>query len=282
MRHLAFGVVCGLLSLGLGLSAQEPAPKLDTSLDALLERMGEYIETFERQLAAVVAEEDYTQEVAEYAGVPAQVRVLRSDLLLTKAGDAGWVAYRDVYEVDGKEVRDRSDRLMNLFLKPTDDSNTQVKRIIEESTRLNLGWVSRNINVPTMVLEFGKPLQQYRSDFKRGGTIEVAAGVWAREIQFQERRLPRLIQTPDGAAARGRFWIDDATGRVMQTELRIGTGATTATIQVSYADQPKIKLWLPVLMNERYATPRQPLITGRAIYRNFRQFATTSSFIVKK
>jgi len=278
MKHVVYAVVCGLLVL----SAQEQGPKLDTSLEALLQRLGEYVETFEHDLAAVVSEEDYRQEVAEYAGVPAETRTLRSDLLLAKAGNAGWVAFRDVFEVDGKEVRDRSDRLVNLFLKPTGDSNAQVRQIVSESTRLNLGWVNRTINVPTMVLQFAKPAEQHRSEFSRGGTIEITDGVEAREIRFQERAVPRMIQTPDGAAARGRFWIDEAAGRVMRTELRIGTGSTTATILVGYEFQPKIKLWLPILMNERYATPRQPVITGRAVYQNFRQFNVAVDTIIKK
>ncbi|MEO6223479.1 MAG: hypothetical protein ABIP90_09520 [Vicinamibacterales bacterium] len=269
------GLVCASL---LGLDAQQA--ELDTSLPALLERLGKYVDQYERDLAAVVSEERYHQEVAALNGMFGDRRELRSDLLLSKAGDLGWVAFRDVFEVDGKEVRDRSDRLVNLFLKPTGESPDQVRKIVAESARLNVGWVSRNINVPTMVLQFAKSAEQYRSEFKRGGTGE-AAGIKAREIRFQERKLPRMIGTRDGAAAQGRFWIEEATGRVVKTELRIVTGSTNATILVGYEFQPKLKLWLPILMNERYATPRQPVITGRAFYQNFRQFNVVVDQIIK-
>ncbi len=284
MRKIVSVIVCGLVSAGLVLSAQdapESQQKLDTSIEALLERLGSYVDKYERDLAAVVSEERYEQEVAASAGLDGQKRALRSDLLLAKAGDLGWVAFRDVFEVDGREVRDRNDRLVDLFLKPTGDSADQVRKIVEASARMNLGWVTRNINVPTMVLQFGKTSEQHRSEFTRGGSTEVAVGIEAREIRFQERAVPRLIQTPDGAAARGRFWIDEATGRVVRTELRLSTGATTALISVGYTEQPKLKLWLPVLMNERYSTPRQPLITGRAFYENFRQFNVSVGTIIK-
>jgi hypothetical protein len=255
-------------------------PPSDNSLPALLARMGAYIDQYERDLAAVVSEELYQQEVTAVNGMFGDKRLLRSEFVLSKAGDAGWVAFRDVLEVDGKEVRDSRDRLVNLFLKPTGDSFEQVKKIVAESARFNVGWVNRNINVPTMVLQFGKPSEQHRSEFKKGGSLDLM-GIEAREIRFTEKALPRMIGTRDGAAAQGKFWIEEATGRVVKTELRVGTGSTNATITVAYELQPRLKLWLPIIMNERYATPRQPVITGRATYQNFRQFNVAVDMIVK-
>jgi len=279
MRKFVGALVAAMIGAGLALSAQEPA-KLDTSLPALLERLGAYIDTFEKDLATVVSEERYFQEVAPLNGMFGDKRELRSDLLLAKAGELGWVAFRDVFEMDGKEVRDRSDRLVELFLKPTGDSAEQVRKIVEASSRLNLGFVSRNINVPTMVLQYARTTEQHRSEFKRGGTLDVS-GIDAREIRFQERKAPRFIVTRDGAAAAGRFWIEESTGRVLRTELKINTGSTSAVITVGYSEQPKLKLWLPFLMSERYSTPRQPVITGRATYDNFRRFDVAVETIIK-
>lgn len=273
-----FMVSFGMVGGGLSASAQPPAS--DNSLPALLDRLGKYIDQYERDMAAVVLEEHYVQQVSEMNGSFGDKRVLRSDFLLSKAGDLGWVAFRDVFEVDGKEVRDRSDRLLQLFLKPSSDGKDQLNKIVAESARLNVGWVNRNINVPTMVLQFARSSEQHRSEFRRGGTGEMM-GIEAREIRFQEKALPRMIGTRDGAAAQGRFWIEEATGRVAKTELRVATGNTSATITVVYESQPKLKLWLPTLMTERYATPRQPVITGRATYQNFRQFNVSTELIIK-
>lgn len=282
MRRVAWaGMLGGLVCVStLSLGAQQA--QIDMSLPALLDRLGKYVDQYERDLATVVSEELYLQDVTAVNGMFGDKRYLRSDLLISNAGDAGWVAFRDVYEVDGKLVResDRKDRLINLFVKPTGDSKEQVQRIVAESARLNVGWVNRNINVPTMVLRFANTAEQHRSEFKRGGTTQID-DIEAREIRFQEKKLPRVINTRDGAAAAGKFWIEEATGRVLRTELRITTGNTTASVIVAYQFQPKIKLWLPVLMNERYATPRQPVITGRATYQNFRQFDVKVDLIIK-
>lgn len=282
IRNICLGllVLMGGRSVASAQDEKQHTEKLDTSLPALLQRLGAYVEDYEKKLAAVVSEEMYLQEVAAQGGVGAQKQVLRSDLLLTKAGDAGWVAFRDVFEVDGEPVRDRDDRLAKLFLNPTGDTREQVQRIVESSARLNLGWVTRNINVPTMVLQLAKPSEQDRSEFRKGGTLDIG-DIEAREIRFQERATPRLIQTPSGSAANGRFWIDEATGRVLRTELKLTAGSTAATITVGYSYKKDLDMWLPEIMNERYATPRQPLITGRATYQNFRRFDVEVATIIK-
>ena len=278
MRIVTWAIVGGLMCVSLlPLRAQQD---IDTSLPALLDRLGRYVDQYEQDLAAVVAEELYMQDVSGQNGLFGDKRTLRSDLLISKAGDMGWVAFRDVLKVDDKEVADSKDRLVNLFVKPSSDSKEQLARIVAESARFNIGWVNRNINVPTMVLQFARSAELHRSEFKRGGTIQIG-DIDARELRFQEKKLPRVISTRDGAAAAGRFWIEETTGRVLKTELRITTGSTSATVIVTYEDQPKLKLWLPTLMNEKYVTPRQPVITGRATYQNFRRFDVKVDLIIK-
>jgi hypothetical protein len=269
-------VVVTLIWIGAvaGLRAQ------DVPLEELLRRMGDYVEAYERYLSAVVSEESYEQTVAPMGMLRADLRRLKSEVLLTRIGDEGWVAFRDVVEVDGKPVTDRADRLVQLFLKPTGDSTEQFYRIVQASAQYNLGWVRRSINVPTMVLQFAKAKEQHRSQFRRGGTTKIGE-IEARELRFTERKMPRVIQTPDNAAASGSFWIDEVTGRILRTEMRVTTGSTSATISVSYGHQPKLDIWLPIVMTEKYTTPRQPAINGRATYSNFRRFDVQVATIIK-
>ncbi|MBM3751056.1 MAG: hypothetical protein FJW21_07725 [Acidimicrobiia bacterium] len=279
----AFGVALQLTVLASGLLLAAPQ---DVPLETLQARLADYIEAYERDLAAVVSEEHYVQESTGQSTLWPGMRTLKSEFLLTRVstpaeGDSGWVAFRDVFEVDGTPVQDRSGRLIQLFLTPTGDSLTQVHRIVEESAKHNLGWVRRTVNVPTMVLQFGKRSEQARSQFRRGAKAKVGEHE-VRELRFTERATPRVIQTIDNAAAQGTFWIDETTGRVHRTEMRISTGSTSVVIGVSYALQSALEMWLPVLMSERYSTPRQPIITGRAIYQNFRRFNVTVDTIVKK
>jgi len=279
----AFGIALQLTVLASGLLLAAPQ---DVPLETLQARLADYIEAYERDLAAVVSEEHYVQESTGQSTLWPGMRTLKSEFLLTRVstpaeGDSGWVAFRDVFEVDGTPVQDRSGRLIQLFLTPTGDSLTQVHRIVEESAKHNLGWVRRTVNVPTMVLQFGKRSEQARSQFRRGAKAKVGEHE-VRELRFTERATPRVIQTIDNAAAQGTFWIDETTGRVHRTEMRISTGSTSVVIGVSYALQSALEMWLPVLMSERYSTPRQPIITGRAIYQNFRRFNVTVDTIVKK
>src|SRR5262245_17572571 len=109
----------------------QPAP---VTLEDVMKRAGAYVVDFQRNLSSIVAEERYVQEVRNvlpsYAigGMPRSAsrdarRVLVSDLLLLRpAGATRWVQFRDVFEVDGKAVRDRSERLFRLFLEPTTSS----------------------------------------------------------------------------------------------------------------------------------------------------------------
>ena len=86
------------------------------------------------------------------------------------------MCFRDVFEVDGKPVRDREDRLQKLFLAPSPDAYAQLVRIKEESARYNIGSVDRNINLPLFALQFLRAEHRTRSRFKISG----AAGVGRR------------------------------------------------------------------------------------------------------
>src|SRR5450755_2760508 len=90
--------------------AQEPA------LATVLQRAAAYVADFHHQLAGIVLEEHYVQDVRltvdprfSGAAIPRVThRVLTSDLLLLRpVGADRYVEYRDVFEVDGKPVRDR-------------------------------------------------------------------------------------------------------------------------------------------------------------------------------
>jgi hypothetical protein len=125
------------------------------------------------------------------------------------------------------------------------------------------------------------PLHLHRSGKK------ISRGTEIRRVDFQERATPRIIRTVDGAAARGRFWIDAGSGRITETELFVDTGldrgrrprVVGALIHVVYAEQPRLHLWLPVSMNETYSGVG--LIDGHATYSNFRRFGVATDEIIK-
>ena len=64
------------------------------------------------------------------------------------------MGFRDVFQVDGRAIRDHEDRLMKLVTQPASDSIAQAKRMADESARFNLGSIVRTINMPTLALMF--------------------------------------------------------------------------------------------------------------------------------
>jgi outer membrane lipoprotein-sorting protein len=243
----------------------------------LLAEVARYLEEYEQQSGAVVSLETYVQNAQR--GSDRRVRHLKSDMLVLSVGTYGWLGFRDVFEVDGRAVRDHEERLYTLFLKPSADSLEQARKILDESARFNVGQVTRNINIPTMALTFLKRTYQPRSRFADKG-IETVDGVRTRVIEFSEQASPRVISTPDGSAARGRVWVDPEQGRVVRTELMLA-GAVNLLITVTYAPQDRLDgLWVPVSMRESYRRGGE-LTEGRATYSNFRKFNVDVSTIIK-
>ena len=265
-------------NLAPGVYAARPARPPDPALEAVLARVSDYTVNYRRELSAVVAEEVYEQRVtrgssAVTAAAPRQPSSRRtvSDYLLVKVpGDEGWTPFRDVFEVDGVKVRDRDNRLQQLFLEaPWNRAAENANKIWQESARYNIGAVWRTINVPTLALMFAMPTYQPRFEFTKGGE-PTEAGIHAWEIDYREILTPTIIQTPtgDNVAASGTFWVDPVSGRLLRTTLRVAG----ATITVTYRPWDDMAgLWLPVTMRETYAYPSAQ-IQATATYSNYRRF----------
>ena len=134
------------------LLADPAAIAQDATLDDVLGRASDYIVDYQQRLSGVVSEETYLQVFERRPGTVAQRRELKSDVLLVRPpGASRYVQFRDVFEVDGRPVRDREERLTRLFLDPSAGA-TQMNRIIEESARYNIGNIERTMNVPTLPL----------------------------------------------------------------------------------------------------------------------------------
>ena len=198
-----------------------------------------------------------------------------------------YVEARDVFEVDGRPVRDRQDRLTKLFLNPA-AADARQEMIVQESARYNIGRVTRTLNTPLLPLQFLAADIQPAFRFSRSadtrpaisdgadaasGHFRVAAEVWA--IDFREKGSGMFIRTPAGKPLRaeGRFWIEPESGRVLMSELRSKDTTVVATIDVSYQSEPLIGMSVPAEMRERYEVSADgTTVTGAATYGRFRQF----------
>jgi hypothetical protein len=272
----------------------------EDSLATVLQRAGVYAANARREMAGFVAEETYVQNIRRVMGVtitldgkgsePVSHRTLKSDIVMVRTADR-YAEFRDVFAVDGRTVRDRQDRLTKLFLSTQVDINEQLMEIASESARYNIGSVYRNWNTPALALVFLEPEQQARSRFKRiEDTNAALAKGWQDEsaepfvapdttwaIEFQEVRKGTLIRRQGSNGdlpARGRFWIDPATGRVVLTELVIGDPLIRCTVNVRYAPllAGSDRLF-PAEMRERYLNGVDRVtITGTATYGRIRSF----------
>ena len=269
-----------------GLRTKNQGP--GTDFGALLARAGAYVESFQRNFGSVVAEERYEQTLRRVIGAnttsvqrggggPMET-VLVSDFLLVQVPGEGWLPFRDVFERDGKQVRDRQERLAALFLKGSSRSAfEQARAIMDEGARYNIGNVARNINMPTLALPFLTAQHRERFAFKAGKREANDPGA---VIEFKETGRPTFISTTGGRdlPVNGRFWVDERDGTVLRTELRAVDTSVEAHIVVTYEPDAGTGLMVPVRMEERYRRSRDPMeVRGVATYSRFRRFQVNTS-----
>jgi len=249
----------------------------------VLLRAGAYVLAYEEKLSALIAEEHYDQRLTRrgFDGFT-QRRTLRSDVLVVRreAGGLPWLLFRDIFEVDGRAVRDRESRLEKLFVEKGPDANAQTQAIVDEGARYNLGPILRNYNVPTLALAFFHPDLQPRFHFEgTGATPAVLDGRRLVRITFREVARPTLIRGEpgtEGIPCRGTAWIDPRDGAVARTELLVddlpGTDGLSAQLGTRFEPVAAFGLWLPVVMQDRWQWSGESyLFEGRATYSNFRR-----------
>ncbi|HEY2433303.1 MAG TPA: hypothetical protein VGI12_11580, partial [Vicinamibacterales bacterium] len=310
-REVAFTVAPAAAPIVL----TEHTPELDAALAAA----AAYLQDYEHRIGAIGAEEQYEQSVpplggaaagtttparqgingavvsrgaVETAGTAPTTRKTRANIMTISLGARGWVAFRDIFEVDGRPVHDREERLSRILQNVNPDSLEQARKIAVESARFNLNpetaRIDRTTNVPMTALLYLRGINQSRSAFRLGRPDRVG-GVNCVTLQFTEQSQPRLVRTNDGAPAEGTFWIDMASGgRVVKTEIRMqsasapGQPVIRSQTAVTYAHVDKLDLWVPVVMDENYeVTASRQTLTGHATYSDFRVFKVSTSTDVK-
>jgi hypothetical protein len=259
-------VVVGLCAAGVLYSTA--ATPQDIKKDELLARTAAYARQFVDQFSSVVAEETLVQETT----IPRRKRTIRSDFLLVRfPGDTAWLSFRDVAEVDGKPVRDKEERLTKLFLEPSRDAVRRAADISRAGARHNLLDIG-TLNNPLLVLAFLQDHYQPHFRFNLSG-IEKKLGPKARTVQFQEFRAPTILKGNSNAdiMSRGLAWIEEDTGRVLKTELRLGRQAAPISIITLFKFDEDLGLNVPVEMQDWYPDGTGE-IRGVATYGRFRRF----------
>jgi hypothetical protein len=275
MRSRLSVFICAISIGVLASVAARPARAQEAALETLLGRAARYTLNFVDRFSNVVAEERYIQRTSASTGP--RRRIVLSDFLLVRSSETtDYLPFRDVFEVDGVRVRDREQRLEKLFLKPSPGMLERAAAIADESSRYNLGSerLRRTINNPVMALSFLQPATQPRFQFVLDRKEPEG---WV--VRFTEQQRPSLIRGAFDAniLARGRVWIDFATGRVQKTELLVDDASVNADITTTFRFDDRFGIAVPVMMTDHYLIGVARLqLDGEATYGRFRRFGVTT------
>ena len=281
-------------------------PLQTIDITTVLNNATAYAERYEPALGLVIAEEEYDQRAPitdiafRAAGAPSGSRYTSStgrrslrarqefherrtkaDFLMMRlpTADNQWVGFRVVVEVDGREVRDRMDRVQEVLTRPTESAIAQWRAMAEESARFNLGDVLRSTNVPTFALVVLHREHRDRFEFKHVDDDRIEGRrVWV--IEFEEVRGPTLIIDPItgiNGPTHGRLWVDPTDGLIARSEMKTGRpeGELESEITVHYQPQTDLGVWVPRDMRESYKSRGQNLFEGHARYSDYQRYGVS-------
>ena len=196
---------------------------------------------------------------------------------MVRADDGMWVGFRDVWQVDGRELPERRARAERLFGAGRLDW-TSARQIIEESARYNLAGRVRDFNTPIAALELLSESRAWCCRIRaRGSDGSSAIDRWL--VDVEERARPTLVRTPDGRPvyAKAQFLVEAATGASCGIDLRVGK-PDPVTIGVTFTRDASLDRWLPAEMIESFDLPGGRA-EGRARYTRWRRFQASSRII---
>ena len=291
MRRTLFLVAAGVSFAALASSAQvgnQPGSGFTTVLSSAMR----YTMNYEQRFALLAADEHYVQEVLRppnpgdnltqrnpgggmRAGGQVNLRTIKSDYLLVQLGGdgEGFMPFRDAYEVTGRKLRDRDDRLLKLFTSNDKARFEKAAALSSDTAKHNLGNVSRSINIPLLAMMFLHPRVNERFEFTDGGE-EAIAGRILRKAIYREVARPTLIKTSRGRdlAMTGAIWIDPFNGTVMKTELNAADPIVRSQVIVTFKREDALDLFVPEKMEEYYkAYSAVDDILATATYSNVRR-----------
>ena len=284
---MAAAIVGAASALFVSRAASEPQGAVPAGdVFPVLLKASDYLAGYVKALSSVVSEERYEQVLHRKgdrtsAGMTITRMLLSDYLLVVVAGTGEWMPFRDVYSVDGVPVRDRSDRLLTLFVEAPPDAYQQALRIRDESSRYNIGSGIRDTNVPTFALQV--LTGEWRSGFtfkpkghERIGETDTVV------VEYVETTSPTLVagRRDEDVPSRGRFWIDPADGRILRTLFETRPIGGVNTIEVRFRHEPKLDILVPGEMIERRYAGAE-IVEGKATYTNFRRFRVDTSMEIK-
>ena len=289
-------ITAAALALSLGLTSlameEQVGSQPGSGFTTVLSSAMRYAMNYEQRFALLAADELYVQELMRppnpgdnltrsnpgggmRAGGSMNQQTIKSDYLLVQLGGdgEGFMPFRDSYEVKGRKLRERDDRLLKLFTSSDKQRFEKAAKFSEESAKHNLGNVARTINIPLLAMMFLHPRVNERFEFTDGGE-ETVAGRVLRKAVYKEVARPTLIKTSRGRdlAMTGTIWIDPFSGTVVKTELNAADPIVRTQVVVTFRRDDALDMWVPEKMEEYYkAYSAVDDILATATYTNVRK-----------
>jgi hypothetical protein len=224
-----------------------------------------YVAQVFSNLSNIVGQEDFVLKGPD--------RQVRSEFLLVRypGSDRDLLSFRDVTQVNGVPVPGREANLTEIFEKPTGLVRDRVRQITLAAEK----HVPPYLN-PIFVLAFLQADFQGRYEL----TVTDAGAEWPSQVKavtFVERARPTLLRAgPLGdqdVPTRGTAWIEEGTGRLLQSELQIGTGRSAVKALTKFKVDEGLQIMVPDTM--RTENP-----SGLATYSNFKRTGVNTQFAV--
>ena len=239
----------------------------------------------------MVAEERISQrdapsrEAAVNVAPDSKFRNIVSEVaFISLPGDAGWLGFRRVLKVNGKDIKDAGPPLHVLLTDGAKDDYDQARLLLSASASANLG-PPRTTNLPNLPLELLHPRNRHRLHQRIDGDREDS---WHRHNAAGGRGA---LDADDHPAARRRrhaepvtAWVETKTGRLIRAQVRtsdarIGVLPFDNMIWVDFRADEKLDLLVPYEMKEEFFAGRFREGTGTARYMNYRQFRTAARVV---
>lgn len=270
-----------LLALALMVSLGAPASQAQIGLQpgsgfhTVLSSAMRYTMNYEQKFALLAAAEHYVQELQRppnpgsnlsrtnpgggmQAGGAVSQQIIKSDYLLVQLGmdGEGWMPFRDTYEVKGRKLRNRDDRLLKLFTANDRGRFDKAAQYTSDATKHNLGNVARTINIPLLGMMLLHPRVNERFEFTDGGEENIGGRI-LRKAVYREAARPTLIKTTRGRdlALTGTIWIDPFSGTVMKTEMNAADPVVRCQVTVTFRRDEALDLFVPERMEEYTRRP---------------------------
>jgi hypothetical protein len=273
------------LAIVAALLAPEPTAQ------ELREQLNSYLTDYEPKLSELIADELMGQEnrrgnspAGGGIGAP-EYRTIRSEVaFIALPGDAGWMGFRRVLKVGGKDVDDALGSLNAVLVTGEKDDYARARAMLADSARFNLGS-PRTINLPNLPLELLHPRHAHRFAVRIAGNEQMRGGRLTKLV-FVENVTPTIIRAQDNADMRSIIsaFVEPGTGRLWRADVitrdpRGDAFTFDHVIRVEFTNHKQLGLLVPATMHEDFFAGMNRQAFGDARYTNYRRFQTSGRIV---